>query len=136
MDRTFKFRGISLKTGKWIYGIPVRSINGVYVVPSTASDGIVRLTEDDRVDEASLGEYTNISDKRGNEVYEGDILEYYNHKYVVAVRDGYFCLKRFDCLEDAIYGTSNSQLLNERQDISQLYEIVGNIYEQKQNGNE
>jgi len=134
MNRTIKFRGKSLLTGTWLYGLPVRTINGTYVVATSDKDGNIRLNEADKVDEDSIGEYTNTTDNRGREIYEGDILEYYNHKYVVEC-DG--CDFRLSAMEkrnsDFIQETTNGMSLRQLSDISQYYQVIGNTFDNKNN---
>jgi len=132
MNRTIKFRGKSLLTKKWLYGLPVRTINGTYVVATADKDGNIRLNEADKVDEDSVGEYTNMSDNRGREIYEGDILEYYNHRYVVECIGSNFCLNAMDEKKsDFLQQMTNGMSLHQLSDINVFYEVVGNTFDNK-----
>ncbi len=66
MRRQIKFRGYNRKGGKWLYGNLVQFDNGECAV----SDVIV--------DPATVGQFTGLLDKDGREIYEGDIVRYYD----------------------------------------------------------
>jgi len=74
--REIKFRGKSLRTGKWVYGSLVRYGDGrveIYTLINPRDENSLRAWLEE-VDSATVGQFTGLRDKNDREIYEGDIV--------------------------------------------------------------
>lgn len=94
--REIKFRGLSLN-GCWYYGLLSHSLGtkfhhveeGWYISNSVGMPWAYRVRPE------TVGQYTNLKDRTGNCVYEGDIIDCGNRLYEVTISFNGYQMQRY-----------------------------------------
>lgn len=120
MDK-IKFRGKCLLNGEWRYGDFVsdiqefnRTCDKAYIVPYWD-----KLNTPIEVDKDSVGQYTGLNDKHGNEIYCKDLIKTKNSIGFVLFENGCFYI-------EWIKGMFYKNYLHE---VTERCEIIGNKIE-------
>ena len=123
--RKIKFRGKSIDGKEWLYGDLVSSLDEKRFNIVENDKGSNDICE---VDPETIGQFTGLMDKNGNEIYEGDIIKWHKDglMYVVKFWHGMFYASVEEC-NKGILGGFPLHALTEHEDWK--CEIIGNIYD-------
>lgn len=72
------FRGKSISTGEWVYGVPVSNSRQTFIVRLKDSGELKSV----QVSPETVGQFTELYDKKGNGIFVDDIVLYRNRRNI------------------------------------------------------
>ena len=126
MKQVIRFRAKKIIDGKWVYGVPVYSVNGkCYMIHGATEDAVNSANEVDfiysDVNPDTVGQFMGLKDKNGVEIYEGDLVELHGCLYKIIWDDGKFVA--LNCSETA------DEEPRDLYDGGHFARVVGNIHD-------
>lgn len=127
MNREKKFKGKSLKYGNWLFGSLWIDGGKCYIIHEKESEKAGENSWYDtyvtEVDPSTVGQYAGLKDKKGKEIYEGDIVRHRGYNgmkiSVVVFSNGCFNVGRHQGSS-----TKETPML-----ITTNCEVIGNIHD-------
>jgi len=135
MGRILRFRAFDKLEKKWLFGYEYANLGGFHLIGEVTLMGELNSLSLEKWDDVEIMQYTDLKDKNGVEIYEGDILEGDNSViYSVVFDKSAFCVRvegffKGDTSGDAQYRFPSLNYLRDFQLTS--ISVIGNIHEHR-----
>ena len=145
MNRTIEFRGKRADGNGWVYGQYYHNIEDdkhyilsgkkvLFKVDAAHPHIVVRGFEYFEVIPETVGQFIGLLNNDGKKIYEGDIItsDRYTKPAVVSyINDGFYTVNP-NCCEKCENGEGCIEGLREAIVLSKTFEVIGNIYDNKE----
>lgn len=95
--KNIKFKAKRLDNGKWVCGYFYEENGNTYIIENRQKESMLNRNVTYEVDPSTVCQFTGVIDCKGNEVWEGDVLQNIDYdcfKCVVAFDKGTFLLQK------------------------------------------
>jgi uncharacterized phage protein (TIGR01671 family) len=137
--REYRFRGKRVDNGEWVFGDLIQVETDCYiwdydVMDNGVSESLRAYEIWQKVNPATVGQYTGLHDKAGREIWEGDIVTYPNPKCIGAVEFGPYECGKYDTHQQGngfyIKPTNKALIYGfEGGHFDGTVEVIGNIHD-------